>query len=60
MARAPRQGLTRNKTFLEIFTAETHRNVATLAKAARPLVHASERDDPAISIPLIFGLAYFV
>lgn len=51
------QGVSNNKTLLEIFTAETHRNVATLTKAALPLVRFSERDGLAVSISLMFSFA---
>lgn len=48
------QGLATQKSLMEIFTAETHRNVAALTEAARPLVRAAERDRLAVSISLMF------
>lgn len=50
-------GVATNWSLMEIFTAESHRNVATLVQAARPLVRPSERDGLETSITLMFHFA---
>ena len=50
-------GIASNRSLLEIFTAESHRNVATLVEAARPLVRPSERDGLETAISLMFHFA---
>lgn len=50
-------GIASNGGLMEIFTAESHRNVARLVEAARPLVRQSERDGLETSISLMFHFA---
>ena len=50
-------GMTANTTLAEIFAAETHRNVAMLTAAARPLVRVGERDQLENSMALMFHFA---
>ncbi len=51
------QGMAVDKALLEMFTAESHRNVAALTEAARPMVREAERDGLAVSISLMFHFA---
>lgn len=46
-----------NWSLMEIFNAESHRNVAILVQAARPLVRPSERDGLETAITLMFHFA---
>ncbi len=50
-------GIATNWGLMEIFTAESHRNMAKLVEAARPLVRQSERDGLETAISLMFHFA---